>query len=113
IRSMYGWMQKNQKKMMAIFGVVLMVAFVLPTTITSSFGTPDPVRGYAGEEPVTASELNIAAEQWEMLTQLAFSMGAYEPSFLFMMQVPQIIEGYRDNPEAFVLLQREARRMNV
>lgn len=114
---MYGWMQQNRKKMMAIFGVVLMIAFILPSTLTHSLGMRDPVRGYAGDEEVTHNQLAIAAEQWEMLTELArqqlMTFGNVEPAFMFMFQAPEIVEAYKEHPEAFLLLQREAQKMNV
>jgi hypothetical protein len=114
---MYRWMQANSKKMMAIFGVLLMIVFVLPTT--TQFGSdPDPVRGHVGEEKITATQLMQAAQEWEFLSErvapfgpmLDFGDSAAWPHVLFAENVR---EQFDLNPELFFLLQREARQMGV
>src|SRR2546430_16482279 len=68
---MYKFFQKNQKKMLAIFGVLLMIVFILPTGMKTSMGNvSDPVVAKLGKSNVLRSEMQKAREEWNYLNSL-------------------------------------------
>lgn len=63
---MHNWIKNNQKKLLAVFGVLLMVVFILPTApqMLQSYDTPV---GMAGNQKVLRSEMAQAHMQWEFI----------------------------------------------
>ncbi len=64
--------RKNQKKALALFGALLMVAFIIP-----QFGRPSyeaPVFGTIGEEKLLLSDSEAAAREWTYLNQTKVSV---------------------------------------
>ena len=55
---MYKFIQRNQKKMLAVFGVVLMIAFIIPSTFKNGgAGRGDQVIGKVGDVKVLGDEI--------------------------------------------------------
>lgn len=100
---MYKFLQKNNKKLIAIFGVGLMVVFILPqVAFDKNRGTSREVVGHIGSEPVLAGEARLAYDQWRQLREqeLAFVLGP-------------IAEDIEKHPTLFVLLQKEAEQLGL
>ncbi len=116
--TMYNWMQAHRKKMLAVFGVLLMIVFVLPST-PGMFQHHASVAGYVGEQEVSREELSVAYQQWEFIArhiapiiQEMMMTGRAEPWQMALFS-DQSLETISRNPELFLLLQREARAMSV
>src|SRR5208282_2206702 len=58
--------KKNQKKVMAIVSVGLMIAWALPSSRIDP-GSPNTKRGSIGKEALTQGEIANAAAEWDML----------------------------------------------
>lgn len=65
------WIRKNQKKLLAVFGVLLMIAFIaVPGARSGGFWTGNEKTGiFVGDEAVRMSELRGAMTDWNVLTQ--------------------------------------------
>lgn len=103
---MYKFMQKNKKKLLAIFGVVLMVVFILPTVALdrTGYGSDNVVANLRDDQPLMINEVRAAQDQWrDVVTYLAMEAGSVG---LAAAEIDK-------NPELFVLLQREARQMGL
>src|SRR5204863_9400203 len=66
---MYKLVQKNSKKLMAIFGVLLMIVFILPTTVKNQMRGGEQTMLSRGKEKVTAAQINSGRGEWQMLKQ--------------------------------------------
>src|SRR4051812_25612629 len=64
---MYKLMRKYNKKLLAIFGVGLMIVFVLPTQMKNNTGRGEGVYGHVGDEKVSAEEVRQARAEWSAL----------------------------------------------
>ena len=105
---MYKFMQKNKKKMLAVFGVGLMIVFILPqVAFDQNRGTSQEIVAQlgGGDEPILLGEVRQAQDQWRQIMQTPLLMND-DPVVLVAREI-------QDNPELFVLLQREARRMGL
>jgi len=70
---MYKFIQKNQKKFLAIFGVLLMIVFILPTSFkNSNLGRGDLTIGTVDGEKITGNELGLAKNDLEYLREREF-----------------------------------------
>lgn len=128
---MYRFIQRNNKKFLAIFAVVLMIVFILPSSLGQlGSGGRDPVLAKIGDEEVHASELQSAEQEWRLLNELraggpqtrfgsqlpfVFRLGWNEMSELELMQgmPPVPVRAITGNPRLFLLLQREAQRLGI
>ena len=127
---MYRFIQRNNKKLLAVFAAFLMVVFILPAGIDQFGGGSDPVLATIGDEDVHASELQAAEREWRMLSELraggprtqfggqlpfAFRLGWNEMSELELMQglPPVPVRAISANPRLFLLLQHEAQRLGI
>ncbi len=115
---MYTWMQANRKKMLAIFGVLLMIVFILPTT-PGMFHNYNRTEGYIGEEEITTQDLTRAWQEWDFIArhiaprmQFQMQFGAAEP-WQRVFFSDQTLSAINQNPELFYLLQREADHLGV
>ncbi len=121
---MYSFFRKNQKKILAVMTAGLMVVFVLDFAIANRFSNQrtDPVVAYLGEEErITASEAGQARADWAQLKslsahspQMAMAMrrSPYEP-IPYTMKLGYLALEIEQNPDLFLLLQREARRNGI
>lgn len=131
---MYYSIKKNQKKLMAIFAVLLMVSFVATFSVGRGGGggqRADVVAGHIGKSPVYDSELRNARDEWSWLSRWpvrslmgqamplparfianaitgtegqGFTMAEFQAEEIATQAVKQIDQ----HPEAFLLLKREA-----
>lgn len=69
---MYKFIQKNQKKFLAVFGVLLMIVFILPTSFKNNINRGDQTIGILDGEKITGNELGQARNDLELLRQYEF-----------------------------------------
>ena len=103
---MYKLIQKNKKKMLAIFGAMLMVVFILPPQLGGQ--TDQPV-GTIGEddETVYSRQMQDAVAEWQFLLR------NLDPRDLVtILDIPLLLE-IRDREELYFLLQKEADREGI
>jgi hypothetical protein len=100
---MHTFIKRNQKKMLAVFSVGLMIVFVLPT-VSKQRMRHQETAFHIGKQEVTYGELREATQNWRAIKQ--FMPGA-------AAQV-QFVTGDIDNkPEAFLLLLKEAQQLGL
>jgi hypothetical protein len=100
---MYKFIQRNQKKMLAIFSVGLMIVFILPQTMKSRHPSQEAVF-HLGKEAVTVGEVRQAAADWRVIRQ-------FMPRAA--MQVQFYTGDIERNPDAFLLLIKEAQQLGL
>ncbi|MDQ3441132.1 MAG: SurA N-terminal domain-containing protein [Planctomycetota bacterium] len=128
---MYRFIQKNNKKLLAVFAAFLMVVFILPSTMNQmGGGGADPVLAKIGDEELHASAFQQAEQEWRMLSELragpqtrfgggalpfTYRLGWNEMSEFQLMQgaPPVPVNAIMRNPRMYLLLQREAQRMGI
>ena len=118
------FIRENSKKLLAIFGVVLMIAFVLPVGMKSGLGSHRQLVGYiAGDKKVYNTDISHAKSQWEILEHFVVLSPQATPGHV--MSLVEAIAMSRNNdlrtlatqvqahPETFFLLQQEALNMGI
>jgi hypothetical protein len=116
---MYKFFRDNQKKLLAIFGVVLMIAFVMPTTMKNPNG-PDPqrVEGMIGLDKITLDQTRAAEDEWHYLAQRVMvhaNMGGQQQWVPVTQALlpSEVSAEMQANPNTYFLLQYEARKMGM
>lgn len=122
---MHKWLRDNNKKLLAFFGVFLMVAFLLPTTFSGG-GMGNPQIGTMTDgTKIYAREVEIAAQEWSFLASsvllpgvnanpLAGGAGQEQwDTILAQLNVGAAAEEVRDNKLVYFLLQQEAERLGA
>src|SRR5215212_5078847 len=117
---MYKFIQRNQKKMLAIFGVILMVAFILPSGLSQT-GFSDPVEGRTADgTKIRLSDKKRADADVDILSRhnllpLVLNLAPYEvysrPEMARMAQ--QLAHELHQSPELWVMLVREAEQAGI
>lgn len=121
---MIKWIRKNEKKVMALFAVVLMVMFIkglVPDT-QSTNTTSRPVATLAGTK-ISQSQINFANEEWQYLKTLRYvdpNRPDDQPKILVVQilsaelagQINQTQNSNQTSP-LFFLLAQEARREGI
>src|SRR3954447_22970712 len=111
---MYRTIKKYQKKMLAVFAVLLMIAFLAtlgPGNLGGRGARQEVIAGHVNGHPLYDHELQAGKDQWQILmrtrvqTQQSFGMAMPVPVVLLPGPVVEDIEKH---PELFVLLQKEA-----
>jgi len=128
---MYKFIQKNSKKLLAIFAAGLMIAFILPNTVRRGNQDGNSVVGKIGDTKVHASDYARAGHEWRLLSRLGdkslgglpitFSLATREElqQVIISMQtgqelpVPYAVREIETHPELYLLLQTEAREMGI
>jgi len=128
---MHGFIKKNQKKLLAVFGVGLMVAFLLPAGIGQMGDAHNPVAGTLGGESVRAREVSDYHLQWELLKRcglkgspLPYTFRLASPQEFQMMRMmlqygmdirraPGVVELVETHPDAWMLLVKEAKSLGL
>lgn len=64
---MYKFIKKNQKKMLAIFGVLLMIVFIIPPALTGNQSSDDVVVGRIGDEEIRRRDVAQAKAELQTL----------------------------------------------
>lgn len=106
--------KKHTKKIMAVFGVLLMIAFLLPSQLQNLIRHGDPVVGHLDGKRVKASELRPWAVRMSYLDALVFLPGenATAATAAFRIPIFQTLLGdsyqaYRRDVVPFWLLMNE------
>jgi hypothetical protein len=113
---MHKFLRKNNKRIMAVFGVFLMIAFAAQSRYGAGSGSREAmVIGKIGADTVTAGELDSAKQQWHLLTQ---ALVVEDPpqsqnfrSFIGAEFPPA--QAIDQDPKAYLLLLKEADRLGV
>jgi hypothetical protein len=109
---MYRFFQRNQKKLLAVFGAFLMVVFILPSTAGRGRRT-DPVVGYVGSDKIRMTELAQARADWELLKRIPFTTAQFQRVPWVQFKLGRVASEIEETPELFLLLQKEAERMGI
>lgn len=114
---MYKFLQKNSKKLLAIFAVGLMIVFILPSTFNRQ-GAMNPVIGTItqgnDEIELRADQFQIARSEFEILARyVSLPRPNQNMSILQGYFSPLALEQMEQHPEMYLLLQQEARRMGI
>jgi hypothetical protein len=114
---MYKYLQKNQKKILAVFAAGLMIVFILPAGMSHFGNQGNMVVGQVGNQPVHAMDLRRATQQWQSLkgqiylVVLAQGQPRLAPLATQLgVEAQQAIDSHN---EMYLLLQLEAQRMGV
>jgi hypothetical protein len=111
---MHKFIKKYQKKLLAIFAVLLMIAFVAtlgPSGMSGRGPRAQIVVGHFGKESLYENDMSAAKDQWQILMRTRVStrqsFGRELPLPTLMLPAP-IVEDIEKHPELFVLLQKDA-----
>jgi len=114
---MYRFLQRNNKKLLAVFAAFLMIVFILPTTFDQMGGGQNPVLAKLGDgEELHAAELQAAEQDWQLLGNLRAGGGggAFGGAYPLVYRLGPAAAGeIQNNPRLFILLQREAKRLGI
>jgi len=110
------FLKKNNKKVMAFFGVFLMIAFAAQSRYGSGSGGPGAgVIGHIGDDKITEADLQSARQQWQLLRQSLVIENPQDPgqyvSFLAYKFRPA--EAIEQDPKLYLLLLKEAERLGA
>jgi hypothetical protein len=115
---MMKYLKKNQKQVMAVFSIGLMIAFALPSAVSKYSGQRDAF-GFIGPNKVTNQDIENAKKQWELLSRqyerVRNPRTGESQSILLTNQVfgPEIADEIGKHPEIFYLLRKEAAQMGI
>ncbi len=131
---MTNFIRDNSKKLLAVFGVMLMIVFILPAGLKNG-NTGDRANrlvGYAGDQKIFSDDLSRAAIQWQTLeTSIVVSSrnstlgsGDFVPWVSLLSQnipgqgpavfwFPKLAAEIRQHPEIYYLLQKEADELGI
>jgi hypothetical protein len=104
------FLQQYGKQIMAVVSVALMIAFFLPQ-FKNPGGGRNPVIGTIGKDKVYGMERYYAKQEWDLLTHTG--VGPQHVSLAAGLLGPAAVESVRQHPELYLLLLKEAQRMNV
>jgi hypothetical protein len=106
---MYKTIEKYKKPLMAVFGVVLMIIFILPSSLKrGGHGRHGDAAFTVGKDEVSITEARLASQEWDELKRdLGQQLVILFPT---APQLPGEIEKHKD---LFLLLQKEAERNNL
>lgn len=98
---MYRFIRDHNKKFMAVFAVVLMVAFLLPAGFQQMGNRrADAARSHMGDQPITYGDYQRAENDWELLARDAFTITS------FGQQVPLLITLGDPAPQRLAMMMR-------
>jgi hypothetical protein len=121
---MYRYFERNGKKILAVLGVFLMVAFIIPTGFRNQGGrTRGRAVGTLGKTTVYSNQIQEAKDEWGMLTQSRIYAGrsfAVSQMGVALAGLPGGQYNMPDrpgeidrHPELFYLLSTEAEKQGV
>jgi hypothetical protein len=116
---MYRIIKKYQKKLLAVFAVLLMIAFVAtlgPGNFSGRGPRADVVVGHVNGKELYDRELQAGKDQWQILMRTPVttrqSFGQQMPLPFAMLPFP-VVEDIQKHPELFVLLQKDAASQGI
>ncbi len=71
---MHKFIKNNQKKMLAVFGVLLMIVFIIPSSFRNSRERTRRAIGKIGNTPVYDDERKELADEWGMLKRVSVQL---------------------------------------
>jgi hypothetical protein len=118
--------RKYQKQLLAVFGVLLMVIFIIPSSMKSGRSFERRPIGHIGTEAVYNDDKLQAANDWQSL-QRVFAQVPFLPQNRYSQELslePQpapypfelgldLCREIEENPDLYFLLQNEARRRGI
>ncbi|HVT87335.1 MAG TPA: hypothetical protein VHD56_00650 [Tepidisphaeraceae bacterium] len=111
------YLRDNSKKLMSIFGALLMVVFLIPSYMSRNSGGGDTVIGSIGDQKITRDQVRDAEDEWEYVVRhiLIRGQGTGQQQWQSIANIlPQELDqSMRSNPEAYFLLKTEATRMGL
>src|SRR5438477_6416948 len=124
---MRNYIRNNSKKILAVLGVILMVAFIIPPA--SKYGgntTSRRLIGYVGDKKVYNTDVDRAKSQWDFLENaimmspertrgqvMTLADAVRQDQSIFGPSFRILSEQLNAHPELFYLLQVEADRMGI
>lgn len=107
---MYKTIEKYRKPLMALFGVVLMIIFILPASMKSGRGRGrhGDAAFMVGKDEVSTSDARLALQEWEELRR---DFG--QQLLVLFPTAPQLPMEIEKHKELYLLLQKEAERNNI
>lgn len=112
---MYKLIQRKKKLLLAIFGVLLMIVFVLPIGMNQMQYDPSTVvYGRVGDAKVTQGDVQQARNDIDVLIDARFGpLLQLGEMMSFGQPSGRVASGLREKPITYALLQREAREAGV
>src|SRR5437764_2079250 len=116
--------RENNKKLLAIFGVVLMIAFVLPSGMKQFSGGQRQLVGYLnGGKKVYSTDIGRAKAQWGILEHslLILPQRSGQPIMTLVQaltnggspEMRMLANQVQAHPDIYFLLQQEAENMGI
>jgi len=104
--------RKNQKKMLAVFSILLMIVFVVTLGYRGpgNGGGAEVVIAHMGKTAITGTEMAEAKAEWAALmrTQVPTRMTPQPMPLPFVVLPPNVASDIQQHPEMYLLLRREA-----
>jgi hypothetical protein len=106
------FIRKNQKKMLAVFSILLMIVFVVTLGYRGpgTGGGAEVVVAHMGKTAITSTEMAEAKAEWAALmrTQVPTRMTPQPMPLPFVILPPNVASDIQQHPEMYLLLRREA-----
>ncbi|HEY1684052.1 MAG TPA: hypothetical protein VGG19_04770 [Tepidisphaeraceae bacterium] len=120
---MLKWMSNNGKYLMAVFGVLLMMVYILPNATKYGGNSNDPVRGHMGKVAIHQTVLTQYSSEWKYLNTYAIVQeevpngpdGLPEKTWVPIgyRLGPAAFQQVRQHPDMYALLVEEAQQMGA
>lgn len=106
---MYKLIQKYQKKLLAVFAVLLMIAFVATLGVRGpTQARSNPVVAYIGNTPIHSGEMQYAKDAWAAVREIGIGPAGQRRTLPSFFLPGDIINAIDQHPELFLLLRNEA-----
>ena len=105
---MYKLLQRNQKKLLAVFGVLLMIVFIIPPAAKYGTSRSERVVGYIGKTPIHSTDMQYAKDAWAAVREIGIGPAGQRRSLPSFFMPGDIINAIDQHPELFLLLRNEA-----
>src|SRR3954452_13034429 len=111
---MYKFFQRNQKKMLAVLGVLLMVVFIIPSTFRGGSGARgETVVGTVGKSKIHAADEGQAKDDLRALAQAGFQplleLGGRDPNNPNPRAPGAVFQQFTERPLLYALVLQEAK----
>jgi len=112
-----GYIEKNKKKILAIFAAGLMIAFTLPSTLGRGGSQTDAIRGTIAGKKVRNSDVERAFREYEYLAQSVAVKNPNNPTerttVAHALLSPPAIHEIETHRDMYYLLLQDSQRMGV
>jgi hypothetical protein len=108
------YIRKYQKALLAIFGVALMIIFIIPSSFKNGRNFADHEIGKIGDKPLYESEKDQAEREWKILSGMRQPNGQGQAESISALALGNALSSeIEDKPLLFLLLQKEAAQQGV